>query len=137
MGSDRKMDSKTDGKPAPNIDLSKTALDCAVPLHDNINISQRTGDWLGVVRENALMDIRLAQDDLTLKVMAFWHCVVLAPLATAEGVRPIVEQAYKEMGLPIDWTANPEKQLQSQMPEASASRWPKRPVGHARNRSED
>jgi hypothetical protein len=41
MGSsDRKMDRK----PAPKIDRSKTALDWAVPLHDNINISQRDVD---------------------------------------------------------------------------------------------
>src|ERR1017187_7713376 len=32
MGSDRKMDSKTDSKPAPKTDYHKTALDCALPL---------------------------------------------------------------------------------------------------------
>ena len=43
MGSDRKMDSK----PEPKIDYYKTDLDCALPLHDNINISQRNANRLG------------------------------------------------------------------------------------------
>jgi hypothetical protein len=64
------------------------------------------------VRDDALQNILLIQDELNLKARAFWSCVCLAPLATAEGVYPIVASAYKEMESPIDWNANPEKQLQ-------------------------
>jgi hypothetical protein len=98
-----------------HVDLNKTTVDVMLTLTRLFQFASLRNHDSEVVRENAWKNIRMLQDELTLNVKAFWHSVTLAPLATAEGVFTIVEQNYRQMGDRIDWDADPEKDIESQL----------------------
>lgn len=98
-----------------HVNLNKATVDVFLTQTRLLQYAHLRNHRIDIVRENATKNILLLQEELTINVKAFWHCVTLAPLATAKGVLPIIQSSYSQMGEVIDWDTHPEQQIRRQL----------------------